>query len=67
MKSKPLVYKECDVENVVWRLKKFSSRYANYDQFLLAFLKAIDPKNTGFVGIEDLAAGIKTFDANLTY
>ncbi len=30
-------------------------------------MKAIDPKNTGFIGLDDLVTGFKAFDANLTY
>jgi len=43
MKAKPEVFAEADVSKTIEKLKSFSSNYKNYDEFLIAVMKNLDP------------------------
>ncbi|EGR27327.1 flagellar microtugule protofilament ribbon protein, putative [Ichthyophthirius multifiliis] len=67
MKSKPEVFREADIEQVLIRLKKFASKYNSYENFLIDIIKHVDKNNKGIVEFNDLVVGMKKLGFNLTY
>jgi len=67
MKSKPEVFKESDIEQVIEKVKKLSSNYKTYDEFLVDLIKKVDKRKNGFVNFEELSTGLADLGYKLTH
>jgi len=59
MKSKPEVFREADIEQVLIRLRKFAVKYASYDGFLVSLIKQVDKTGKGTVDFNEVVVGLK--------
>ncbi|EGR34903.1 flagellar microtugule protofilament ribbon protein, putative [Ichthyophthirius multifiliis] len=67
MKSKPEVFKESDIQQVVNRLRQFSQKFKSYEDFLIQFVKNIDQDAQGQVDFNQVVRGLQKLGFNLTY
>ena len=67
MKSKPDVFKESDIEQVVQRIKKLAANYKDYDEFLIDIVRKLDTNQNGFIDFDELYNGLRALGFNFTY
>ncbi|KRX10772.1 hypothetical protein PPERSA_00942 [Pseudocohnilembus persalinus] len=67
MKSKPHIFKEADISQVIERVKSFARNYPNYNAFLIDLVGKLDQTGRGEISFDELANGMRDLKIYLTY
>ncbi|EGR32401.1 flagellar microtugule protofilament ribbon protein, putative [Ichthyophthirius multifiliis] len=67
MRSRPEIFREADIEHVIFRLKNFATKFGSYNQFIVELIKNIDQQGKGLIDFNDLVVGFKKLGFNLSY
>ena len=66
MRDNAEIFRDSDCSEVIARIRTAGNVFDNFDNYLVAILKGLDPENKGFISSDEILEGFKKFNLYLT-
>ena len=66
MRDNAEIFRDSDCSEVIERIRTSGNSFDNFDSYLVAILKALDPQNKGFISSDEINEGFKKSNLYLT-
>ena len=66
MRDNAEIFRDSDCSEVIERIRTSGNGFNNFDSYLVAILRTLDPQNRGFISSDEICEGFKKFNLYLT-